>query len=873
MSDFMQQRTTLAIFLVTSMIMAALPVSHQVSLEELGPPSFSGTADRIVIDSPQPSMSADEVVNFDAIIYDAVNNIVTGEVSWTTSNGSITSDGLFFPWSSGLIEITAEHNGLQASHNISVSPGVATSIEITSLNFMAQVSSNLTADLLDGRGNRMGGGPNLVWDVNGEYIGHGSPSWTPDTTGVFTAKVRYNQLQDDANLTVNAGNPHAFVFPDILQVRAGTLTQIRPTLIDANGYEMPLSTIPSIAWYAENGSFNAQGEYLATNTGRWAVSATSGNVTGAGTIHVIPGDAVASELVFLDEPLEYMAGESYELAYERRDENGYIGFVSPPIQSLSVDSGGLSVDDELRVFWNPSTTGTATLSGQDGTVMTQQIVTVVHGRAIDVFFETTPSVIAAGDQVVMVLRAVDVKGNTWTVNGTASMELGNADELTQTSSYWLLQAEEARSWRFEGNWYDNSTGAQFITDKAFDVRVGNLAFITLQGEGSLVPADGELNLDPQFFDSYGNQLPPIALNWTLDGNDITLDMLLNDGRWVATTLGGHELRVNADGVFATVRLTVVAGAPHALLTDADDGLYVRAGVPSDIFVQVVDIHGNLAEANEVTTSINASFGEFTASPTGLGYWAFTGKQVGVYMLDLQEGDAQHSIAVTVGAGDPIRIQATLSRENIAEGDVVLMGAIGTDAFGNSISIPKDNTSVTCTAGDSSFVTNGTWEIDVSEGGTDRSCTIRWNGLLAQTFFDVDEVLLGGAVGSTNTAMTMAAILLFLILAVLIVLNRKASQVSQEEWMDDAFDEDEYEYEDDDEEFESSGPDVVDTTPLHERHGLTEESMKELAIQAGEIGVMQATPSTTQGETGWYVDVSEELQYWEVTPDGEWIRHE
>ena len=873
MSDFMQQRTTLAIFLVTSMIMAALPVSHQVSLEELGPPSFSGTADRIVIDSPQPSMSADEVVHFDAIIYDAVNNIVTGDVSWTTSNGSITSDGLFFPWSSGLIEITAEHNGLQASHNISVSPGVATSIEITSLNFMAQVSSNLTADLLDGRGNRMGGGPNLVWDVNGEYIGHGSPSWTPDTTGVFTAKVRYNQLQDDANLTVNAGNPHAFVFPDILQVRAGTLTQIRPTLIDANGYEMPLSTIPSIAWYAENGSFNAQGEYLATNTGRWAVSATSGNVTGAGTIHVIPGDAVASELVFLDEPLEYMAGESYELAYERRDENGYIGFVSPPIQSLSVDSGGLSVDDELRVFWNPSTTGTATLSGQDGTVMTQQIVTVVHGRAIDVFFETTPSDIAAGDQVVMVLRAVDVKGNTWTVNGTASMELGNADELTQTSSYWLLQAEEARSWRFEGNWYDNSTGAQFITDKAFDVRVGNLAFITLQGEGSLVPADGELNLDPQFFDSYGNQLPPIALNWTLDGNDITLDMLLNDGRWVATTLGGHELRVNADGVFATVRLTVVAGAPHALLTDADDGLYVRAGVPSDIFVQVVDIHGNLAEANEVTTSINASFGEFKASPTGLGYWAFTGKQVGVYMLDLQEGDAQHSIAVTVGAGDPIRIQATLSRENIAEGDVVLMGAIGTDAFGNSISIPKDNTSVTCTAGDSSFVTNGTWEIDVSEGGTDRSCTIRWNGLLAQTFFDVDEVLLGGAVGSTNTAMTMAAILLFLILAVLIVLNRKASQVSQEEWMDDAFDEDEYEYEDDDEESESSGPDVVDTTPLHERHGLTEESMKELAIQAGEIGVMQATPSTTQGETGWYVDVSEELQYWEVTPDGEWIRHE
>ena len=70
-----------------------------------------------------------------------------------------------------------------------------------------------------------------------------------------------------------------------------------------------------------------------------------------------------------------------------------------------------------------------------------------------------------------------------------------------------------------------------------------------------------------------------------------------------------------------------------------------------------------------------------------------------------------------------------------------------------------------------------------------------------------------------------------------------------------------------------GSAVQDDTPLHERHGLTLESMKALAEEAGKVGVMQATPSTTQGETGWYVDVSEELQYWEVTPDGEWIRHE
>jgi hypothetical protein len=108
------------------------------------------------------------------------------------------------------------------------------------------------------------------------------------------------------------------------------------------------------------------------------------------------------------------------------------------------------------------------------------------------------------------------------------------------------------------------------------------------------------------------------------------------------------------------------------------------------------------------------------------------------------------------------------------------------------------------------------------------------------------------------------------LAVLVTLTRRAAEASEEEWVEDAFDD---EYEDDDEEEESGGLAVEDKTPLHERHGLTLESMKSLAEEAGRVGVMQATPSTNQGETGWYVDVSEELQYWEVTPDGEWIRHE
>lgn len=857
----------LASLLLVCMLASAWPVTWS-SLEEDPAILRSGTPDRVVIDAPPATMSADEVVMFEAIIYDAVNNVVAGNIAWSAANGSIDDDGLFFPWSSGVIEIIAEHNGLKASHNITVHPGVATDIEITSLTFGARETATLTADLLDGRGNRMAGSTGLVWDIDGSYIGHDTPEWTPDATGLYTARVRFNQLQDVATLTVRAGQPHAFVFDEPVSVRAGTWTSILPRLVDINGYEMAVSEAGPIAWFAQNGTFNAQGEYHAINTGKWLISATAGNITGSTMLSVIPGDAVASELMFANAPETFLAGESYEVLFERRDSNGYIGMVSPSIETLTASSGGLSVDDEQRVYWNPSSTGQATLSGTDGTVSSSITVNVEHGRAIDLRFLITPSNPSAGDQVVVELQAEDVKGNRWVVNGNITMTMGDADAVSDQTSYSLVQATVARSWRFDGSWFDNTTGAMFVSDIAFDIRTGRLAFITLEGEGSQVPADGELELNPMFFDAHGNQLDDIALNWSLDGKDITLQMLLNDGRWVATSLGGHELRVNADGVFATVRLTVVAGTAHALQTDVEDRLIVQAGKPFDVFIQVVDVHGNVAESTAVSTTMNTSIGELETSPTGLGYWQFVGKQVGDYELVLQESGAEYVLPVTIEAGTPVRIQAGMSRDAIAEGDVVLMNAFGTDVYGNTLSIPNANTSVTCTAGDVRFVTNGTWEVDVNNGGTDRSCTIRWNGLLAQTFFDVDEVLLGGAVGSTNTAMTMAALLLGLLLAVLVVLARKAAEVEKEAWVDDVFDDEEYE---DEEEPLSAG--VVDDTPIHERHGLSDDSMKALAQEAGRLGVMQATPSTVQGQTGWYVDVSEELQYWEVTPSGEWIRHE
>ena len=188
----------------------------------------SGTADRIVIDNPPASVSADEVVAFEAVIYDPVNNVLAGDVSWSASNGTITDDGLFFPWSAGLVEITAAHNGLTDRYNLSVQPGVPTQIDITRLTVGVLEPTSLTADVLDSRGNRMPGPSTMVWDIDGTYVGQGQPVWTADALGDVDARVRYNQLEARATVSVTAGAPFALLC-------GGTMTRpLRPRFFRAS---------------------------------------------------------------------------------------------------------------------------------------------------------------------------------------------------------------------------------------------------------------------------------------------------------------------------------------------------------------------------------------------------------------------------------------------------------------------------------------------------------------------------------------------------------------------------------------------------------------------------------------------------------------
>jgi hypothetical protein len=558
------------------------PLLSSDSLDNSYEISRSGTAVRIDVSAPVSTLSADEVTTMNAELYDSLNNLVSGDVVWSSSNGSMTSDGVFYPWSSGIVTVEARSGSLVGSFNISVTPGAGQDLRVTSLSADVLVPVSLSADVLDARGNSKASS-NAVWTIDGAYVGEGTPSWTPLDTGVYEVRARLFQMEHTATLTVSAGNPYEFILPESLQVRSGQSVYLVPNLLDSNGFEMNHTQAGTKTWEVENGSILPSGWYTASHPGLWVVNVSAGDVKGTGTIRVVPADATLSQVVVLSQANQFVAGTSYEIAAMRTDSLGYTGTITPPLQNFTVTSGGLSSDGDA-VHWTPGSVGSHSLTVVDGGVYSTLTVEVVHGHAIEAVLRTSSPNFIAGEQSTLTFTAMDIAGNEWMVNGTFEVANGNESHFTPYDGYAIITPHEITLWRIEATWFDLSTDTRF--DSVFQLQSipGRLAFIQLNGEGSVLKSDTPFVLQPQFFDGYSNQLQDIELNWTIDGVDQTVEILLSGLQWMPTEVGGHEIRANADGVFATVRLTVVAGSARNLVTNYEDGLTVKAGVVTELFI-------------------------------------------------------------------------------------------------------------------------------------------------------------------------------------------------------------------------------------------------------------------------------------------------
>ena len=859
-----QQRTALllcSLFLVS--LFASLPVAAG------GPPA------QIVISTPSTVISSDGVLQMEATLYDALNNVVEGEITWSTSNGTIEDSGLFFPWSAGQVTIRAEHAGFNDTVVVTVQAGFGQSIEInTTAQPRAKFPFILQANLIDSHDNPRSG-QGVVWTVDGMYVGQGEPSWTPPSLGFYEVIARYDQLEQQVTMEAIAGDPYEFAFPEDLVLRSGDGLQLYPDLLDSFGQKMNNTLAGNKVWTVENGTITPVGYYYASAPGIWNLSVRAGAIWGNSTIRVVPADASIVEIQITPQEEVYVSGQTYRLDAIRTDSQGYASPVPIPIANWTIDNGILSqVNDE--VHWTPGQAGQFSMRVVDSDVPATTNVDVMHGSAQATRLVPSQSSVSAGTQLALVHEAIDSFGNVWQMDANITQIDGVFASVDIFSSYVSIMPKQMETLRFSADYLDES-GTLFQAEWSGEIQPGRLAFIELPESGTEVAADSYLDFDPEFKDTYGNTIPYVAVNWTISGVDRTLEIRMADGKWYPTETGEHEIRANADGVFASVRVNVIPGTGTSLVTDGDAGITIEAGVPFDVFVELVDVHGNTAPAENVEL-LSGDFVLFEASSSGRGYWQLTGLTSGVYALGIAEGEAEHSIPLTIVPGQPVRVITGMTNETRSQGEVTLITVWAEDSQGNRVEVNPDQTGLSCTSGKATHVKSDTWEIELEEAGSDRSCTVTWNGLISQQFYDVESVLLSGALGSTNTAVSIIIGLLLMIFIVLVVLIRRGNS-KDVEWDDEEF----YEVSEDDEErltetdddtlFEdtSEPPEEAPAQKLHNEPDLAAELRQELATKAGQVGVMQAAPGTSQGETGWYVDASTELQYWNVGSDGSWSR--
>ncbi|MGB1525117.1 MAG: hypothetical protein ACPHCK_03750 [Candidatus Poseidoniaceae archaeon] len=859
-----QQRTALflcSLFLVS--VFASLPGAAA------GPPA------QIVISTPSTVISSDGVLQMEATLYDALNNVVEGEITWSTSNGTIEDSGLFFPWSAGQVTIRAEHAGFNDTVVVTVQAGFGQSIEInTTAQPRAKFPFTLQANLIDSHDNPRSG-QDVVWTVDGMYVGQGEPSWTPPSLGLYEVVARYDQLEQQVTMEAIAGDPYEFAFPEDLVLRSGEGLQLYPDLLDSFGQKMNNTLAGNKVWTVENGTITPVGYYYASAPGIWNLSVRAGAVWGNSTIRVVPADASIVEIQITPQEEVYVSGQTYRLDAIRTDSQGYASPVPIPIANWTIDNGILSqVNDE--VHWTPGQAGQFSMRVVDSDVPATTNVDVMHGSAQATRLVPSQSSVSAGTQLALVHEAIDSFGNVWQTDANITQSDGVFASVDIFSSYVSIMPKQMETLRFSADYLDES-GTLFQAEWSGEIQPGRLAFIELPESGTEVAADSYLDFDPEFKDTYGNTIPYVAVNWTISGVDRTLEIRMADGKWYPTETGEHEIRANADGVFASVRVNVIPGTGTSLVTDGDAGITIEAGVPFDVFVELVDVHGNTAPAENVEL-LSGDFVLFEASSSGRGYWQLTGLTSGVYALGIAEGEAEHSIPLTIVPGQPVRVITGMTNETRSQGEVTLITVWAEDSQGNRVEVNPDQTGLSCTSGKATHVKSDTWEIELEEAGSDRSCTVTWNGLISQQFYDVESVLLSGALGSTNTAVSIIIGLLLMIFIVLVVLIRRGNS-KDVEWDDEEF----YEVSEDDEERltetdddtldedTSEPPEEAPAQKLHNEPDLTTELRQELATKAGQVGVMQAAPGTSQGETGWYVDASTELQYWNVGSDGSWSR--
>lgn len=788
--------------------------------------SFSQTSDLDYIE-----MSADDDLEVYSYAIDQHGNLVTSEViSFTSSNGTIDSNGLFTPYSAGLHTITAEWvsgpNSLQEILEVNVLPGTPVLIEISGCADIIQADTQ--CDLFGSAFDQFN---NVVW------------------------------FDEVGSLTVNL--PSGEFSPAVIQTP----------------HSLPPATQVAI------------GTYTGDLIGQWEINFISEfNLMASTFVNVTHGAISAFELSSSNSTVT--ADDVLYLNTTRIDVRGNrLDVLLPAENWTSYADGDITLGNPA--IWSPKLQGTktitATYEGYTDTITVFVLRGIIHELEIIIDDEISNDQtfsITTDQEVSASIKGKDVKGNQWIINGNWSFfhpEFSDLAILSDTYSQQISFSPTMASSIPYTIHVEHTELSTVISEKfTVYVSVGDINYFEViavdsngfnfdDSELNQITSDDFVQFSYTTEDSNGNNIQNSQPTWLLEQiatgqvTDISDIMLQNGFVWQASLVGDWKISVyliNDRGFNLSTEydISVMFGMPIDLIVQ-QSATTQDAGGFIDLLVTGIDADGNefpqpvaWLENNGPSFNINGT--------TEDAFYRFNGRSAGNYTISAEYLGLSKSVYVDVfPLGVVKNIKSNISTTQLEQLDSIIVEISAYDQYWNVIAVPNSARIDTTDRGDVKYLGGGVWELSTLDKG-EHSATIVI-GSITETFtYNVEGNLAGFFAAGGPLYYAGAGLVGLIVIALLVFVIRLLRG-----------DEDYYDEDDDDDFYQDSSE-----TPTNKDFSQPRIS------QAPTVPTPPAQPPTPEPEpaveesteigeedTSWMADyrVDEDGTEWGQTEDGVW----
>ncbi len=605
--------------------------------------------ERVVVDPATLTAQAGAQQVFEAIGYDAFDNLIEVKPEWTLSVediGQIDAQGSFYARKTGSVQLTATVGEIKGEASITVKPDKLARLTIQPtgpLTLSAGTTVSFTLSGFDAYDNTVA--LEHEW-VQTAPLGTINPDgfFRAETVGSGNLMARQGDLNISVPITVTPGKLSEIkLTPSAATLQAGSAQTWQAEGFDA--YHNTVEIVPTWRVSESIGEITPEGVFTAQLAKAGQVIASAEGVSGSVDVTVEPG--ALKMLSVTPEQVNLTAGETAQLIVV-----GYDAYGNPtpiaPVWHVPDDMGTVSADSILTA----QKAGTGRIVLAAGNLAEVVDISVEVGTLASLVVQPETVEITSGAQQTFSVQAFDAGGNPVSAEVEWRVE-GDSGTITSEGVFTATQMGMSQVQAVA----NDVVGAAAVT-----VLAGPATAIQLTAPAPTVSAGESITLGSEAQDAAGNAITS-APTWSVTGD---IGTITPEGVFTAQKSGSGQIVGTMGDVSQTLDIAVQPGDLVRLQVNPTDPT-LTAGETADFTATGYDALGNDVHVEVVWSAqgsigtIDATSGQFQATTAGSGaVVASAGTLAGVAMVTVKPGKVaslQVPASYTVAAGEALSLKA------------------------------------------------------------------------------------------------------------------------------------------------------------------------------------------------------------------------